>query len=273
MCECHSVSVPPSADNRTLTTISRPPPSVLWPPSSARRLLQPQLQLKLTSIRLLDPRVPARSTSSMNPKSNIQNPKSFSLRPPTSGHRPLHTALRPLSSFLRLRSSVRAFTLIELLVVISIIGLLAGLAVPAIGGAMKSAKKSEVSALTQSIRTAILAWNSEYGTWPTQNLGGVNYFETSQTFYERMATTNDTANNQRGIIFLEVPAKFLDDRSNIVTPASFIKGSRPMIRFQVDATGSGSISNVGYENTNLRTAVAVWSQDPDKTNRSIGTWK
>ena len=201
----------------------------------------------------------------MNPNSSLQT--STDLRPPTTGH-------RPPSSVLHLPSFSPAFTLIELLVVISIIGLLAGLAVPAIGGAMKSAKKSEVAALTQSIRTAILAWNSEYGTWPTNGLwGGSGYFETGQNFFNMLATTNDPANNQRGIIFLEVPAKFLDDRSNIVTPASFIKGSRPMIRFQVDGTGSGSISNVGYENTNLRTAVAVWSQDPDKTNRSIGTWK
>lgn len=277
MCECPIVIFVPSSDNRPLTTITRPPPSVLLPPSSARRLLQPQLQLKLTSIRLLDPRVPARSTSSMNPKSNIQNPKSFSLRPPTSGHRPLHTALRPLSSFLRLRSCVRAFTLIELLVVISIIGLLAGLAVPAIGGAMKSAKKSEVSALSQSIRTALIAWNSEYGTWPTQNLsGGTTGFETTKDFYERMATTNDTTNNPRAIIFLEVPAKFLDSQSNIVTPSGFIKGSRPMIRFQVDGTGSGSVSNVGYENPKLtlRTAAAVWAPDPSApTTKSVGTWK
>jgi len=206
----------------------------------------------------------------MNPKSKIKNQKSSRLSPSTS--RPRATVLRPPSSGLR-ASHLVAFTLIELLVVISIIGMLAGLAVPAIGGAMKSAKKSEVSALAQSIRTAVIAWNSEYGNWPTNNLSGGTYFETSRAFYERMATTNDTTNNPRGIIFLEVPAKFLDSQSNIVTPAGFIKGSRPMVRFQVDRSGSGSISNVGYENTNLRTAVAVWAQDPNAANRSIGTWK
>ena len=180
--------------------------------------------------------------------------------------------LTPISYLLKKRRGA-AFTLVELLVVISIIGLLAGLAVPAINGAMKSAKKSEVSALTQSIRTALIAWNSEYGTWPTNNLSGGTYFETSKAFYERMATTNDSTNNPRAIIFLEVPAKFLDSQSNIVTPSGFIKGSRPMLRFQVDGSGSGSISNVGYENTNLRTAAAVWAQDPNASNRSIGTWK
>jgi prepilin-type N-terminal cleavage/methylation domain-containing protein len=195
----------------------------------------------------------------MNPKTKIQTIPAFHFSPSTT------RAARGT-----------AFTLVELLVVISIIGLLAGLGVPAINGALKAAKKSEVAALTQSIRTALIAWNSEYGTWPTQNLsGGTTGFETTKDFYNRMATTNDSTNNPRAIIFLEVPVKFLDGQSNIVTPSGFIRGgSRPMIRFQVDGSGSGSISNVGYENTNLRTAAAVWAPDSaDPTKKSVGTWK
>ena len=212
----------------------------------------------------------------MNPNSSLQTSTDLRLpttvlRPPSPDSRPLTPDHRPPSSVLRRPA---AFTLVELLVVISIIGLLAGLAVPAIGGAMKSAKKAEVAALAQSIRTAVIAYNSEYGTWPTNNLAGSTYFETSKTFYDRMATTNDSTNNLRGIIFLEVPAKFLDSQTNIVVPTGFVKGSQPMLRFQVDGLGSGSISNVGYENTNLRTAVAVWAPDPsDPLKKSIGTWK
>ena len=191
----------------------------------------------------------------MNPTSNIQNPKSSAHLPTFS---PLHLSLSAPSKIqnpkskipapltpeplnpLTPRGHLAAFTLVELLVVISIIGLLAGLAVPAINGALKSAKKSEVAAVAQSIRTAIIAWNSEYGTWPTNGLSGSGYFETSTTFLTMMTTTNST-NNPRGIIFLEVPAKFTNS-SGLVTPTGFIKASQPNFRFAIDSDGDGCIS-------------------------------
>jgi len=159
--------------------------------------------------------------------------------------------------------------LVELLVVISIIGLLAGLAVPAIQGAMRSAKKAEVAAVAQSIRTAVIAWNSEYGTWPTNTAT----FTANAAFLNLMTTTTNPS-NLRGIIFLEVPTKFTNS-DGIVTPSGYLPGNaRSNFTVAVDLDGDGQVTaKNGTTDTNLRTAVAVWAPDSTKTNQSVGTWK
>ena len=183
---------------------------------------------------------------------------------------PSHRVCVPHCGTLIPRRLVAAFTLVELLVVITIIGLLAGLATPAINGAIKAAKKSEVSAVAQSVRTAILAWNSEYGTWPTNGI--TPPYTTGTTFLDMMTTTNN-ANNPRGIIFLEVPSKFTN-ATGLVTPNGYIKSSNALFRFAVDTNGSGTISSVGIEGTPIRASCAVWAPDSAyPTTKSVGTWK
>lgn len=66
-------------------------------------------------------------------------------------------------------SKINAFTLVELLVVISIIGLLAGLAVPAINGALKKAKSGACMANLRQIALGLITYASESsaGTFPS----------------------------------------------------------------------------------------------------------
>jgi len=104
-----------------------------------------------------------------------------------------------------------AFTLVELLVVVSIIGLLAGLAFPAIQGAMNSAKKGKAKSEMQSVITALKAYQNEYGRMPDpQQLGGGSdgWFGTdaSANLFWMLSGDNYGQQNPRQIVFLELPA-------------------------------------------------------------------
>jgi len=93
----------------------------------------------------------------------------------------------------------RAFTLIELLVVISIIAVLAGLLLPAGQSALNSAKKTTAKQQVVSIATAITAYETEYGRLPSVTGSNVD-----ANFVKILCSTNDTNNNPRGIVFMEV---------------------------------------------------------------------
>ena len=66
-----------------------------------------------------------------------------------------------MHNFIKNRASYIAFTLVELLVVISIIGLLAGLAVPAISNALKSSKAGACLSNLHQIGLATMAYTAE----------------------------------------------------------------------------------------------------------------
>ena len=66
-------------------------------------------------------------------------------------------------------SSSKRFTLIEMLVVIAIIVILAGLVFPALGLARQNARKSKANSECQSLKTAIILYESEFSCWPTKS--------------------------------------------------------------------------------------------------------
>src|SRR5437588_9812437 len=118
----------------------------------------------------------------------------------------------------------KAFTLIELLVVIAIIAVLLGLAFPVFQGVLDRAKKAQAKNDLTQIVTAVNAFYTEYGRYPTTATTdaaatygpGGSTTENGVLLSELRATT--IALNTRQIVFISPP-----DAKNQTNPRSGIK--------------------------------------------------
>ena len=138
--------------------------------------------------------------------------------------------------------------------------------------------------MAESIKTAVNAFYAEYSAYPT-NSSGQSFTNTSKDFFTLMTTTNTngvSAQNTRGIAFLEVPPKFTNDVAangdlGLVPPKGY--GTK-MTNFyiQIDSSGLGYVdptksSGTRVTNKNVPSTVAVWADDPTTKAKAVGTFK
>jgi len=172
----------------------------------------------------------------------------------------------------RSQAERNGFTLIELLVVISIIAVLAGLAFPAVNGAMDSARKARAKSDVSQIATAVVAYETEYGVLPTVTVSNVD-----SSLIETL-----TGNNTRKIVFLETSA-WKKGKGGTNSDGAFCDpwDSTNVYKIAVD---SGSLDDTNYDNkikagTNseiIIKKVAVWNvptgTDSEKKRRYVTSW-
>src|SRR5213080_2549118 len=171
------------------------------------------------------------------------------------------------------------FTLVELLIVIAIIAILVGLLFPAFKGVQDQAKRTQTKNDLTQIVTAVNAFYTEYGKYPTAATTdatatygpGGSTTENSGLFTELRATTS--ALNTRQIVFISPP-----DAKDQNNPRSGIKTSTggyydpwgSEYGLALDATYDNQITNpytadTGAGPTTLRQGVIAWSIGKDKT--------
>jgi prepilin-type N-terminal cleavage/methylation domain-containing protein len=98
------------------------------------------------------------------------------------------TIMRAINRQGRRESRRGGFSLVELLMAMSIVGILAGLAIPNMRGVTFRARATEVAADLEVVRVAVLNYNADENTWPADVSAGVippgltEYLPTGFTF-------------------------------------------------------------------------------------------
>jgi prepilin-type N-terminal cleavage/methylation domain-containing protein len=143
-----------------------------------------------------------------------------------------------------------AFTLVEMLVVISVIALLVGLLFPAIGSAIRNAKRTKAKAEVTHLVTAFKAYYTEFGVWPTNLVQSI-----------QMST--GTLVNARGIAFYDFSPNDVD-----MSTGFYLDPWRRPYWYRVDHDYNNSIASPFSGDGNVGQGVLIWSEGPGKANFS-----
>lgn len=175
----------------------------------------------------------------------------------------------------RLRSRAKAFTLIELLIVISIIAILAGLAFPAVNGAINSARKAQARNDVQQIVAAVKAFQSEYGRMPTTESPGTDpNNEWSDTYNQSdndsimrilmAAESGSSGLNSKNIVFLSAKTTKNKKGGVDLTDYVFYDPWGTPYAVKLDNSYSGKIEYYNGGTVNIFNSAMAVSAGPDK---------
>jgi general secretion pathway protein G len=144
------------------------------------------------------------------------------------------------------RENRRGFTLVEVLLVVLILGMLATVAIVALGPRRKQARIDTTKLKISQVETALSLYNNDIGHFPTQEEGGLQALRTEPTFDEETLSEK-----WHGPYLKDDPVDAWD---------------RPFHYEEVDAT---TATDIGRD-------FKLWSDGPDKqdgTDDDIRNWK
>lgn len=193
-------------------------------------------------------------------------------------------------------TSRKAFTLIELLTVIAIIGILAGILIPVVGSARKSANKAKSKVQFNQYAVALQQYKTEYGYWPP--VGGTSGLNSGQAYDisknadfikaltgkntdgSALSTGDRTSLNRKAVAFLSISDDqlYFDDSTQKTDPTKLADAfNNPGIHIAVDHDGDGKIkADVLPTSEDVSAQVVIWTEaGSDKTQNyeDVRSWE
>jgi prepilin-type N-terminal cleavage/methylation domain-containing protein len=170
------------------------------------------------------------------------------------------------------------FTLLELLVVIAIIAILLGLVFPVFQGVLERAKKVQVKNDLTQIVTAVNAFYTEYGRYPTTQTTDIAAVygpgNSSKPVFDELRgkSSGSSGLNTRQIIFISPPedTSQLNPKGKVGSDGQFYDPWATAYSIAIDADYDNQIANP-YGGTGgagadpIRQGVIAWSVGKDQT--------